>query len=180
MALGRSILTIIALAVAAPTAANATPTPTALGRTQPGASPTSIDPFTASRPVVYQWPIIGPIIDRFRPPSHRYGPGNRGIEISSTPGSAVTAAGEGRVSFASQVGGDLFVVVVHPDGVRTTYGFLASISVRTGQAVLRGDLVGRSGASVHWGARRGDEYFDPLSLLGAGPPRVRLVRDRSR
>jgi hypothetical protein len=74
------------------------------------------------------------------------------------------------------VGLDLHVVVLHPDGLRTSYSFLAAVDVRRGDRVARGDVVGRAGAALHWGARVGDEYVDPLGLLGAaGPPLVHLV-----
>ena len=128
--------------------------------------------------VQYRLPVDGRIIDPFRPPSNPFGPGNRGVEFATAPGSAVVAAGAGTVSFAGQVGGDLFVVVQHADGVRTTYGFLASVGVATHAVVAQGDLVGIAAASVHWGARRGEVYFDPLTLLSSGPPRVRLVPER--
>jgi hypothetical protein len=37
-------------------------------------------------------------------------------------------------------------------------------------------VVGRAGTTLHWGARVGDRYVDPLGLLGAaGPPDVHLV-----
>ncbi len=54
----------------------------------------------------------------------------------------VTAAAEGVVEFAGQVGGTLHVVVRHPDGLRTSYSFLASIDVVEGQEVVRGTIVG--------------------------------------
>lgn len=86
------------------------------------------------------------------------------------------AAGRGTVTFAGPVAGSLHVTVTHPDGVRTSYSFLASISVRAGAELVRGVVVGVSGARVHVGARRGDLYIDPASLWGeVGPPWVRLA-----
>ena len=131
-----------------------------------------------SLPVSYRLPVRGPIIDPFRAPVGPYGAGNRGVEIGTVPGTAVASAADGDVTFAGPVGGDLFVVVSHSDGVRTTYGFLATISVSAGTVVHLGDAVGTAQSSVHWGARHGDSYFDPMTLLSAGTVKVRLVRGR--
>lgn len=132
----------------------------------------------ASPPVLYRLPVRGPIIDPFRAPVGPYGAGNRGVEIGTVPGTAVASAADGDVTFAGPVGGDLFVVVSHSDGVRTTYGFLATISVSAGAVVHLGDAVGTARSSVHWGARHGDSYFDPMTLLSAGTVKVRLVKGR--
>lgn len=125
--------------------------------------------------VVYALPVPGKIVDPYRPPTHRYGPGNNGVDLTTTPGAPVGAAAAGVVQFAGQVGGRLFVVIMHADGVRTTLGFLASVSVRVGQQMRAGQIVGTSGTTIHFGARRGDVYIDPLSLLDVGPPSVWLV-----
>jgi hypothetical protein len=82
---------------------------------------------------------------------------------------------DGVVTFAGSVGGTRHVAVLHPDGVRTTYSFLDGIEVVVGQRVRRGQRVGTTVGSLHLGARRGDAYFDPLSLFDSGPPQVHLV-----
>ena len=136
-----------------------------------GAPPSFADPA----PVSYRPPVAGPVTDAFRPPSTRYGAGNLGVDYVTTPGSPVAASAEGEVVFAGQVGGSLHVVVLHADGVRTTYSFLAGIDVQRGQRVAAGQPVGQAGDVLHFGARVGDAYVDPLILLGSGPPQVRLV-----
>ena len=123
----------------------------------------------------YAPPVDGPVVDPFRAPPSPYGAGNRGVDYATPPGSPVQSAAAGEVTFAGRVGLGLHVVVLHPDGVRTSYSFLAEVAVRRGDAVERGGVVGRAGATVHWGARVGDRYVDPLSLLDAGPPDVHLV-----
>jgi murein DD-endopeptidase MepM/ murein hydrolase activator NlpD len=88
----------------------------------------------------------------------------------------VVAAHDGVVAFAGPVAGSLFVSIDHPDGVRTTYSWLAEVSVRTGQAVSRGEPVARSGPGhpgvdpphLHFGARLGTTYIDPMLLLEQG------------
>jgi murein DD-endopeptidase MepM/ murein hydrolase activator NlpD len=126
--------------------------------------------------VDYAPPVDAPITDPFRPPPRPWLPGNRGIEFATVPGTPVRAAGRGRVAFAGPVAGALHVTVAHPDGVRTSYSFLASVAVVVGADVVRGQVVGTAGRRLHVGARRGDTYIDPASLWGAtGPPWVRLA-----
>ena len=127
-------------------------------------------------PVDYDPPVDAPVTDPFRPPPRPWLPGNRGIEYATAPGTPVRAAGRGRVTFAGPVAGALHVTVTHPDGVRTSYSFLASVAVGAGTDVVKGQVVGTTAARLHVGARRGDTYIDPASLWGAiGPPWVRLA-----
>ena len=65
--------------------------------------------------VTYRPPVLAPITNHFRAPEHPYGPGNRGIDYATRPGTAVTAAAEGRVTFAGAVAGRLIVVILHRD-----------------------------------------------------------------
>lgn len=124
----------------------------------------------------YDWPVRGEVIRRFEPPSSKYGPGHRGIDIAAPVGSTVRTAGPGRVAFAGRVAGSLYVSIDHPDDIRTTYSWLSAIAVRSGDAVRRGQVVGSTGPGhpgiqpphLHFGARIGDTYIDPLLLLGDG------------
>jgi len=124
--------------------------------------------------VFYSPPVEGAIVDPFRPPAHPGAPGNRGLEYATRPGSAVRAAAAGIVTFAGRIGAGRHVTVAHADGVRTSYAFLASVAVRTGQSVADGGVLGTTGASFHFGARIGEAYVDPAVLLGIGGP-ARLV-----
>lgn len=129
----------------------------------------------APDPPAYRPPVDAPVRDPFRPPAIPYGPGNRGLEYDTAAGDPVAAAADGRVSFSGAVGGTLHVTVLHPDGVRTSYSFLAQIDVVAGQRVRRGQVLGFTSGSLHFGARRGEQYFDPASLFEGGPPQVHLV-----
>ena len=140
----------------------------------PVARATAATPGTTTPRVTYQPPVDGVVVDPYRPPSNPYGPGNRGIDLASPPGTAVVAPADGVVSFAGQVGGQLFVVIRHADGVRTTMGQLASIAVVTGQYLVAGEQVGTTAGRIHFGARVGNEYIDPNLLLARG--RVRLTK----
>lgn len=129
----------------------------------------------AEPPGAHAPPVDAPVSDAFRPPPNPYAAGNRGLDYATPPGTEVRASAPGEVTFAGQVGGRLHVVVLHEDGLRTSYSFLAEVAVRRGQVVGRGEVVGTSGSSLHFGARAGERYVDPALLFGAGPVDVRLV-----
>lgn len=131
------------------------------------------------RPVAYRPPVDGPVTDGFRLPNQPWLAGNRGIDYRVEPGTAVRAAAEGEVVFAGQVGGRLHVVVLHPDGVRTSYSFLRTVTVRRGDRVAQGRPVGTAHETLHFGARVGDVYVDPRLLFVAAPS-VHLVPDEAR
>ncbi len=114
------------------------------------------------------------MVDRFRPPTTPYGPGNRGWEYATESGSTVRAAADGTVTFAGGVGGTTAVTVAHADGLRTSYSYLERALVTSGDHVRLGDPVGRSASRLHFGVRRGDVYLDPALLFA--PPAARRVR----
>jgi murein DD-endopeptidase MepM/ murein hydrolase activator NlpD len=122
----------------------------------------------------YASPLAGSL-DVLRPfdlPSTPYGPGHLGVDLRAARLAIVRAAAAGVVRFAGDVAGRGVVVVAHPDGIRTEYEPVAP-SVRAGArvtggqqiGVLRGSHLGCTGPCLHWGARRGTAYLDPLRLL---------------
>jgi murein DD-endopeptidase MepM/ murein hydrolase activator NlpD len=121
----------------------------------------------------YAWPVVGRIIDPFRLPAGPYGPGHRGIDIATPMGTPVHAASGGVVAFAGAVAGAMFVSIDHPDGVRTTYGYLSSVGVSRGDVVTRDQVIASSGLGhpgkepphLHFGARVDGTYIDPKPLL---------------
>lgn len=128
-----------------------------------------------SERVLYRPPVDGPVVDGYRPPVSPYAPGNRGLDYATVPGQAVGAAAEGEVVFAGRIGPSGHVVVLHADGIRTSYSFLDTVGVVRGERVVGGQNVGTAGAVLHFGARAGEEYIDPGLLLASGPPQVHLV-----
>src|SRR5687768_9600133 len=90
--------------------------------------------LTAVVAVSYVPPVDAPVVDGFRPPSSAYAAGNRGIDYETSPGAAARAAAGGTVVFAGRIGGSTHVVVLHADGVRTTY---RSEERREGKSVPR-------------------------------------------
>ena len=133
-------------------------------------------PAAAAEPSVsYIPPVDAPVVDGFRPPSTRYGAGNRGIDYLTRAGDDVHTAADGTVVFAGRIGPSWHVAVLHADGLRTSYSFLDGVAVRRGDRLRQGDVVGVARAAVHFGARAGTEYLDPVALFGGGPPKVHLV-----
>lgn len=127
--------------------------------------------------VDYRAPSDAPVVDRFRPPPQPWMAGNRGIDYGTEPGAPVHAAADGRVVFAGTVAGTLHVTLLHDDGLRTSYSFLASITVAVGERVRAGDVVAVADGPFHFGVRAPDDsYLDPEQLLaGRLRPSVRLV-----
>ena len=130
-------------------------------------------PLPAPAPGSYAWPVVGPVIREFEAPTGPFGPGHRGIDIGAARGAPVRASAAGVVAFAGRIAGDMHVSIDHPDGVRTSYAFLGSMSVKAGAAVTRGDPLGTVGdghegaetSHLHFGARFAGEYIDPMLLL---------------
>lgn len=113
------------------------------------------------------------VLRPFDPPATRYGAGHLGVDLGVPTHAAVRAAAAGVVTFAGSVAGRGVVVVRHADGVRTEYEPLR-VGVRRGGVVragaVLGTVAGRHGGCapnrcLHWGARRGASYLDPLLLL---------------
>jgi murein DD-endopeptidase MepM/ murein hydrolase activator NlpD len=123
----------------------------------------------------YRGPVPSPmrVVRAFQPPLQKYGAGHLGVDLAAAVGSPVLAAGAGTVRFAGSVAGRGVVVIVHPDGISTEYEPVRGL-VHTGQQVVAGQRIGvvlgsHRGCPVsgclHWGARRGEDYLDPLGLL---------------
>ncbi len=117
-------------------------------------------------------PVPGVIERPFDAPRSRFGAGHLGADLAVPSGTSVRAAGPGIVSFAGSVAGPLHVVVAHAGDLRTSYSFLATISVRRGQWVEAGDIVGTTGSGeghkgsgLHFALRTGSTYIDPMALF---------------
>ncbi len=137
-------------------------------------------PAHAGPPDPWTWPLDDHAIgERFDPPATEYGRGHRGVDLSATAGDAVRAVAAGRVVFAGQVGG-IGVVTIDHGRERSTYQPVKT-RVKVGDGVRPGQVIGTllgspshcSGACLHLGRLVGDDYLDPLELLGGG--RFRLI-----
>lgn len=130
----------------------------------------------------WSWPLDGRAVARdLDLPESRYGSGHRGVDLAGSPGETVRAVAPGTVSFAGTVAG-VGVVTVSHGAERSTYQPMEDVSVTVGDAVDRGQALGRLGpagshcatACLHLGRLHGEDYLDPLERLGRGQ-RFRLV-----
>lgn len=120
------------------------------------------------------------VVRAFDPPAERWLPGHRGVDLRTTAGAAVRAAGAGRVAFAGVLAGRGVVTIDHGE-LRTTYEPVDALVVR-GERVAAGETIGTigtgtghcgSGRCLHLGLRRGAVYLDPKLLLGRPTARLR-------
>src|SRR5262245_36447688 len=108
-------------------------------------------------------PVDAPVVEPFGLPDGPYGAGNRGLDYATTPGTAGNAIGDGLVLSAGPVAGRLWVTVLHPDGLRSSYGPLERIDVDVGRHLARGQPLGVAGELLHLGVRSGGSYLDPAT-----------------
>lgn len=123
---------------------------------------------------------IPEVVAEFSPPTQPWLAGHRGVDLAGWPGTEVRSAGAGTVGFVGIIAGRGVITVVHGD-LRTTYEPVDAV-VAPGQSVSEGQLIGRLSAGghcslrcLHWGLRRGDEYLDPMLLLGLRPPVLKPI-----
>ena len=92
-----------------------------------GRSTWPVPPGSTGTATGYVWPVdsspgAAPVVEvPFREPTHRFGPGHRGVDLTAPVGAAVLAAAAGTVVFAGVLAGRGVVSVQHADGLRTTY-----------------------------------------------------------
>lgn len=134
-------------------------------------------------------PVDGPISSEFgarvlisfsRPRQHK------GVDIKASRGSAVLAAGPGRVIFAGRNGTyGLFVKIDHGNGIVTCYAHMDKCEVEDGQWVEAGDKLGKvgrtgrtTGANLHFEVRVNGECINPREVFAwaDSPPRKNSSR----
>lgn len=98
---------------------------------------------------------------------------HQGLDISLEKGQPVFATADGRVESASYSGdyGNM-VVITHGFGLLTRYGHLSAFTVKAGETIKRGQVIGYVGASgratgphVHYEIFANGRLLNPLQLL---------------
>lgn len=121
------------------------------------------------------WPVPGAVVRGFDPPEVAWGAGHRGVDLASDAGTPVRSPADGTVSFAGVIAGRPVLVVEHGETRTTLEPVRATVAV--GASVRAGDVIGvleaghapcAASACLHWGLKRGEEYLNPLTLLGGG------------
>lgn len=75
--------------------------------------------------------------------------GQNAVDIAATPGTPITASGNGRV-IASRIGGynggyGNMVIISHDGGVQTVYAHMREVNVSQGEVVVQGQVIGGVG-----------------------------------
>lgn len=123
------------------------------------------------------WPVRGQVVGHFGLETHpRFNTQirNDGLDISAAVGTAVKSVAKGRVDAANDdfegIGG--IVVLNHGDGFYTLYSHLSEVSVRSGQEVAPGQVIGRvgdegslKGPILHFEIRKGTSAQNPETWL---------------
>lgn len=141
----------------------------------------------APSPGGFTWPVDAPRVVRFfDPPAQPWLAGHRGVDLAAPASTEIHAAGSGIVVYAGRLAGRGVVSVAHAGGLRTTYEPVDS-TLTVGDPVVAGQLIGHlqpghagcpAPACLHWGLLRGEQYLDPLALLGLGRVRLLPLDDR--
>ncbi len=97
---------------------------------------------------------------------------NLGIDIAAKQGSVVRAAAEGKVALISSLPSyGTIIVLEHAGGLHTVYANLSSVTVRQGQHVGAGTIIGTSGVSdenvpqLHFEVWSGKARQNPMGWL---------------
>jgi len=158
------------------TLASAEPTQTArmVSPSEPVETPA---PATKSAEAVgaipsFRWPARGRVIAGYG--AKLNGQNNDGINISVPEGTPVKAAEDGTVAYAGNElkGYGNLVLIRHANGYVSAYAHASELLVKRGDAVRRGQIIGRSGQTgnvtspqLHFEIRKGSTPVNPNQFL---------------
>lgn len=117
------------------------------------------------------WPVHGRVLASYASPG---APHNEGINIAAPVGTPVRTIDAGTVAYVGNEvkGYDNLVLVKHANGLISAYANLDGISVRKGDIVAAGEVIGRIAdprgageAQLHFELRRGKKSVDPKEFL---------------
>lgn len=98
---------------------------------------------------------------------------HNGLDMAAYPETRVYSTAEGRVTYAGWMGGyGNAIQVYHGLGLSTIYGHCSSVTVRRGQYIKKGVVIGYSGSTglsagphLHYELRRWNVAIDPTPYL---------------
>lgn len=138
------------------------------------------DQFARREQVISSTPTVAPVRGMLnsgfgsrRDPFNGSPAFHSGLDISTRDFEPVLATADGVVT-RSGWSGDYgqMVEIAHRTGYRTVYGHLASVLVREGSRVRRGERLGLAGSTgrstgthLHYEVRRGDRAVNPLEYI---------------
>jgi lipoprotein NlpD len=152
--------------------------PTGTSTRSTGNSRTTSKPSTRPLPSIpaqpspkWAWPTNGRINVEF---GAKPGPGT-GVLINGKIGQPITAAASGRVVYAGSglIGYGQLIILKHNDTYLSTYGYTASLLVKEGEDVKKGQRIATMGEGperkprLHFEIRRNGEPVNPRQYLPA-------------
>jgi lipoprotein NlpD len=151
---------------ARPTASAPTP-----GRPAPSGAGPVLPSIPAEPPPPWQWPTPGEVVVEF---GDRPGSGT-GVLIGGRAGQTVRAAASGRVVYSGGglIGYGQLVIIKHNDTYLSAYGHNASLLVREGETIQKGQRIATMGEGpgreprLHFEIRRNGKPVDPRQFLPA-------------
>ncbi len=134
--------------------------------TSPAQTPAPTPPVAASDDVEWAWPVKGKVIAAFTE-------ANKGIDIAGAKGTAVNAAGAGKVIYSGSGlrGYGRLVIIKHNVTWFSAYAHNEKILVAEGQEVKRGQKIAEMGSSdadqvkLHFEIRKNGKPLDPMKFL---------------
>ena len=131
----------------------------------------SLPPIPAEPPPDWAWPANGRIDVEF---GGNPGPGT-GILINGRSGQPVYAAASGQVVYAGSglIGYGQLIILKHNDTYLSAYGYNASLLVREGQQIRKGQQIATMGEGperkprLHFEIRQNGKPVDPRRFLSA-------------
>ncbi len=118
----------------------------------------------------FQRPASGVLTSRY---GRRWGRNHNGIDIGGSYGSAILAADGGVVTYAGWMSGyGNYVIINHENGYQTCYGHNASLLVRVGSRVRKGQQIAKMGSTgrstgvhLHFEIKKNGVYQNPLNYV---------------
>ncbi len=138
----------------------------------------SLQRFFLKSPLKFEPRITSSFSRARRHPILQYTRAHNGVDYAAGTGAPVAAVAPGTVTLAGWTGGGGRTVRVrHSNGYESEYLHLSAISVRRGQRVAQGQLVGKVGSTglatgphLHYGLRKNGLYVNPVVEHRNMPP----------
>ncbi|MCL4561451.1 MAG: M23 family metallopeptidase [Chloroflexi bacterium] len=117
----------------------------------------------------FVWPAVNHFLS-----GNDYWSGHLGIDIAAGLGTAIYASDSGVVVYAGAIGGGYgnMIMIDHGNGYQTLYAHLSQISVRCGNSVSQGMVIGLAGSTgnstgphLHFEVRYLGGFINPWNVL---------------
>jgi murein DD-endopeptidase MepM/ murein hydrolase activator NlpD len=130
----------------------------------------------------HQWPIADSVKQKIssgygmrKDPFHGRPVFHGGVDIVAASGTPILASAAGQVAEVGKKGGwGNYVLLRHPDGSETRYSHLSAGTVREGQRVNQGQVIGRLGSTgrstgphLDYRIRKNGQRLDPMTVVRA-------------